>query len=100
MRGIGAVNMSMGGAATAQPVDINGALQWNPVAGISAFDKNIFSKCRIVFSAPELSSTVPTSDGPFSGVTKDDRGRLCNAGAGHGVGQKQPPYIRSICIWH
>ena len=27
MQGIGAVNMSMGGAATAQPVDINGALQ-------------------------------------------------------------------------
>ena len=33
MQGIGAVNMSMGGAATGQPIDINGALQWNP-AGI------------------------------------------------------------------
>lgn len=74
MQGIGAVNMSMGGAATAQPVDINGALQWNP-AGISAFDKKIFSvNAGLFFSAPQLSSTVPTSDGPFSGVTKDDRG--------------------------
>ena len=27
MQGIGAVNMSMGGAATGNPLDINGALQ-------------------------------------------------------------------------
>lgn len=74
MQGIGAVNMSMGGAATAQPLDINGALQWNP-AGISAFDKKIFSvNAGLFFSAPQLSSTVPTPDGAFSGVTKDERG--------------------------
>ena len=30
MQGVGAVNMSMGGAATAQPLDISGAMQWNP----------------------------------------------------------------------
>lgn len=41
MQGIGAANMSMGGASTAQPLDINGALQWNPAA-ISAFDKRYF----------------------------------------------------------
>ena len=40
MQGTGAVNMSMGGAATAQPLDISGALQWNP-ASISAFDGTI-----------------------------------------------------------
>lgn len=74
MQGIGATNMSMGGAATAQPIDINGALQWNP-AGISAFDKKIFSaNAGLFFSSPELSSTAPTPGGPFSGVTKDDRG--------------------------
>lgn len=74
MQGIGATNMSMGGAATAQPIDINGALQWNPAA-ISAFDKKIFSvNAGLFFSAPSLSSTVPTTDGPFSGVTKDARG--------------------------
>jgi len=73
MQGIGATNMSMGGAATAQPIDINGALQWNPAA-ISAFDKKIFSvNAGLFFSAPSLSSTVPTPDGPFSGVTKDER---------------------------
>lgn len=74
MQGIGAVNTSMGGAATAQPIDINGALQWNPAA-ISAFDSRIISvNAGLFFSSPELSSTVPTPGGPMSGVTKDDRG--------------------------
>ncbi len=74
MQGIGATNMSMGGAATAQPLDINGALHWNP-AGISAFDSRILSiNAGLFFSSPEISSTVPTPLGPMSGVTKDDRG--------------------------
>ena len=74
MQGIGAVNTSMGGAATAQPIDINGALQWNPAA-ISAFDSRIISvNAGLFFSSPELLSTVPTPGGPMSGVTKDDRG--------------------------
>ena len=74
MQGIGAVNMSMGGAATAQPLDINGTLQWNPAA-ISVFKTKIFSaNAGMFFSSPELSSTVPTPDGLMSGVTKDDKG--------------------------
>ena len=40
MQGVGSVNMSMGGAATAQPLDISGALHWNP-ASISTFDDKI-----------------------------------------------------------
>ena len=40
MQGVGSVNMSMGGAATGQPLDISGALQWNP-ASLSAFDENM-----------------------------------------------------------
>lgn len=74
MQGIGTVNMSMGGAATAQPLDINGALHWNPAA-ISVFDQKIFSvNAGLFFSSPELASTVPTPQGPFSGITQDDRG--------------------------
>ena len=38
MQGVGAFNMSMGGAATGQALDISGALQWNP-ASISAFNE-------------------------------------------------------------
>ena len=69
MQGVGAVNMSMGGASTAQPLDISGALQWNPAA-ISAFDSNILKfDIGLFFSSPELSSTF----GPFTGATEDDR---------------------------
>jgi long-chain fatty acid transport protein len=79
MQGAGAVNMSMGGASTAQPIDINGALLWNP-ASISNFDENIFSvNAGAFFSSPELSSSLPAGMmGPGSpavaGTTNDSRG--------------------------
>ena len=81
MQGVGAVNMSMGGAATAQPIDISGALQWNP-ASISTFnDKIIKLDVGLFFSSPKLYSTVPEFDNLgqptgnfFSGSTEDDRG--------------------------
>lgn len=79
MQGVGSVNMSMGGAATAQPLDISGALQWNP-ATISVFDNKIINfDIGAFFSSPELSSSLPAGAmGPgtpaVSGITKDDRG--------------------------
>ena len=88
MQGAGAVNMSMGGAATAQPLDISGALQWNPAA-ISVFDSKILDfNLGLFFSSPELSSSLPAgamwqadqyypgqpASPAVSGVTKDDRG--------------------------
>ena len=81
MQGVGAVNMSMGGAATAQPLDISGAMQWNPAA-LSTFDQKIIKfDLGLFFSAPELNSIVPIFDlngqptGNFmSGTTADDRG--------------------------
>lgn len=74
MQGVGAANMSMGGAATAQPIDINGALQWNP-ATLTTFHSKIFSaNAGFFFSSPELYSKVPTGTGTVSGTTKDDRG--------------------------
>lgn len=81
MQGAGSINMSMGGASTGQPLDISGALQWNP-ASISAFDGTIISLDIGLFSSsPRLFSTVPefdTSGQPtgnfFSGMTEDDRG--------------------------
>lgn len=81
MQGVGAVNMSMGGASTAQPLDISGALQWNP-ASISTFDNKIIKlDLGLFYSSPQLYSTVPEFDlsgnptGNFySGATKDDRG--------------------------
>ncbi|MFO8001070.1 MAG: outer membrane protein transport protein [Marinilabilia sp.] len=81
MQGVGAFNMSMGGASTGQPLDISGALQWNP-ASISTFDKKLMKiDVGLFFSSPELSSTVPEFDGNgqptgnfISGKTSDDRG--------------------------
>lgn len=81
MQGVGAVNMSMGGAATGQPLDISGAIHWNP-ASLSAFDETVLKlDIGLFFSSPELSSTVPEFDSMgqptgnfFSGVTEDDRG--------------------------
>ena len=74
MQGAGAVNMSMGGAATAQPLDISGAMQWNPAA-LTVFDgTKLKLDVGAFFSSPKLYSTVPTEQGLFSGSTEDDRG--------------------------
>ena len=79
MQGVGAVNMSMGGASTAQPLDISGALQWNPAA-ISVFDNKILDfNIGAFFSSPELSGSLPEGamgqgSPAVSGITKDDRG--------------------------
>ena len=59
MQGVGAVNMSMGGAATAQPLDISGAMQWNP-ATLSTFDGSILKFDIGAFKGtPTLYSTLP-----------------------------------------
>jgi len=79
MQGVGAFNMSMGGASTAQPLDIEGALQWNP-ASISVFNKKILAfDAGLFFSSPNISSSLPAGMlGPgapaVSGTTKDARG--------------------------
>ena len=76
MHGVGSVNMSRGGAATAQPLDISGALQWNP-ASISTFEGKILKFDIGLFSgSPKLYSTVtdPGSGFTFSGATEDDKG--------------------------
>ncbi len=71
--------MSMGGASTAQPIDISGALQWNP-ASISSFNDKIIKFDFGLFSgSPILSSSLPENMlGPgspaLSGVTKDNKG--------------------------
>ncbi len=81
MQGVGAVNMSMGGAATAQPLDISGAIQWNPAAMATFDDKIIKFDLGLFFSSPQLYSTVPEFDTSgqqtgnfYSGTTEDDRG--------------------------
>lgn len=79
MQGVGSVNMSMGGAATAQSLDISGAIQWNP-ATLSTFDGKIINfDIGLFSSSPELSSYMPANmmwagSPEVTGITKDDRG--------------------------
>ncbi len=59
MQGVGAINMSMGGAATAQPLDISGAMHWNPAA-LSVFDGSILKFDIGMFKGtPSLTSALP-----------------------------------------
>ncbi len=79
MAGVGSINTSMGGAATGQPIDISGAMQWNP-ASISSFDSKIINlDVGLFFALPELSSTLPagmmfTGSPEVTGITEDDKG--------------------------
>ncbi len=75
MQGVGAVNMSMGGAATGQPLDISGAMQWNPAALSTFSGTKLKLDVGAFFSSPEVYSTLAFPDGSvFSGSTEDDRG--------------------------
>jgi len=79
MSGVGSVNSSMGGAATGQPVDVSGAIYWNP-ASISVFDTNTLNvDFGLFFASPELSSEIPAdmmgSGSPVvKGTTTDEKG--------------------------
>jgi len=74
LQGNSAANFSMGGIATGQALDIAGTLNWNP-AGIAAFDNSHLSvNAGLFFSTPEVASTAPTPNGPFSGNTVDEKG--------------------------
>ncbi|MGO4905007.1 OmpP1/FadL family transporter [Flavobacterium sp. W20_MBD1_R3] len=88
MQGVGAVNMSMGGASTAQPIDISGALKWNPAA-ISVFEGSTISLNVGLFMAnPELSSTVPTPNGLMSGTSTDVKSNSIMPSLGFVYGKK------------
>jgi long-chain fatty acid transport protein len=75
LQGAGAANFSMGGAATAMPVDVLGALQWNP-ASITAFGRSEVALSVAYFTAaPEVYAKAPDGQGGFiEGTTKDDLG--------------------------
>ncbi len=68
LRGAGAINESMGGAATAAPIDALGALQWNP-ASIAAFEKNELAfSVGMVLPTTEVSTSYSTSVDSEPGV--------------------------------
>jgi long-chain fatty acid transport protein len=79
MQGVGTVNMSMGGAATAQPLDISGAIQWNPATLSSFYHNTLNVDLGAFFASPELSSKLPANmmmpgSPAISGTTKNEKG--------------------------
>ncbi|MDR1923525.1 MAG: outer membrane protein transport protein [Planctomycetaceae bacterium] len=74
LRGIGAVNASVGGTATGMPLDSAGAINWNP-ASISALDKSELSfGLGLIFPHTRVSSQIAN----LSGSTKGEAGTIPN----------------------
>ena len=72
LRGAGAVNESVGGTATAMPLDASGALLWNP-ATISALPKNEISLgLGLIQAHSRVTSSTPTLG--LAGSTKGEVG--------------------------
>jgi len=62
--GVGPINRSMGGAATAAPIDSAGAIHWNP-ATITNLKSEMMFGAEFVYTQTEISSTLtPNSFGP------------------------------------
>ena len=74
LRGIGAVNASVGGTATAMPLDARGAIHWNP-ASISALQNEMTFGIELIDATTRVSSSMPNLDGTMSsGSTKGENG--------------------------
>lgn len=58
-RGMGAVNESMGGAATACPLDAAGVSMWNPAAMMGLQNSEISVNFGLALANSELTSTLP-----------------------------------------
>jgi long-chain fatty acid transport protein len=68
--GVGPVNRSMSGVATATPLDAAGAMHWNPGTLSALSSSEILFGVEFIDSQTSLSSSV----GPFSGSTDSNSG--------------------------
>ena len=80
LTGVGAVNRSMGGAATAAPLDSMGAFQWNP-ATITALPTSMDFGLELMLPHSQLSSRIDAGSlgagvpaSTLSGSSKSDAG--------------------------
>lgn len=67
LTGVGPVNRSMGGAATAAPLDAAGALHWNPASISGLPSSEVAFGLELLLVDAELSSSFPTPLGTLSG---------------------------------
>jgi long-chain fatty acid transport protein len=79
--GAGPVNLSMGGASTAAPLDATGSLYWNPatISGLPASELDF--ALELLYPRSTVSSAVPAGalgpglpPGPVAGTTHDEAG--------------------------
>ncbi len=70
LRGVGAVNESMAGAATAAPIDAAGAIHWNP-ASLADFQHNEAIMGMALY-LPDI--RVESTVGPMTGASRSDSG--------------------------
>lgn len=76
-RGAGAVNQSMGGAATAAPLSAGGALYWNPATMSQFYGTSIDIDLGIAMPESSISSTLPAAYGGVGGgTTESDTGAI------------------------
>ncbi len=73
-RGAGAVNESMGGAATACPLSATGALYWNPATMNAFHGTTVDVDLGIALPESTISSTLPNGVG--GGTTESDSGAV------------------------
>ena len=71
--GIGPVNRSMGGAATAAPIEAIGATAFNP-ATLSALSNQLSVGAEVVNPMSEITSSLPPAFGGASGTTSGNSG--------------------------
>jgi len=104
LSGIGSVNRSMGGAAVAAPIDVTGALHWNPAAIAGLEGSQMDFGVEILELPSTLSSTIPADalgpgvpPVPLSGSTDVESGNFAlpsaafvthaeGAGLSYGIG--------------
>ncbi|MEX2169096.1 MAG: outer membrane protein transport protein [Pirellulales bacterium] len=74
LQGVGPVNRAMGGASVAAPIDAAGALRWNPASISGLACSEVTFGAELLLQTEDVSSTVPTINGPLSGSTGAEPG--------------------------
>ena len=102
MQGASAFNLSMGGASTGQPLDITGALQWNPATASAFRQKTIAVDLGFLSSSPTLyfHSVTPSWGGnkTVEKSTKDNKGLMILPSFTMLLGNKTSKHIWGISV--
>ncbi len=76
LRGVSPVNESMGGCATACPIDAAGSLYWNPAAISGMASSDMSFGFGMLLPKSTVTSTAPTGAGIVTGSTESEAGAV------------------------